>query len=168
LQNDAYGSWQARRDLIARFFDPVQDELDRQEEAEFHTVLTEAVPLVPRPVGPRWTRRSLNLSAASAPRHCQTGQQSLEPLREGGSRRHRDHFLVSSEILVLSVLDVGAQPEGGLGDHVPGLARRQPRALRQRARSRSRLGAASARAAIPTVRTLMTFISKRPPFASCA
>ena len=52
LQNDAYGSWQARRDLIARFFDPVQDELDRQEEAEFHTVLAEAVPLVPRPVGP--------------------------------------------------------------------------------------------------------------------
>jgi hypothetical protein len=29
--------------LIGKFFDPVQDELDRQEEAEFHAVLAEAV-----------------------------------------------------------------------------------------------------------------------------
>jgi hypothetical protein len=29
--------------LIGKFFDPVQDELDRQEEAELHAVLAEAV-----------------------------------------------------------------------------------------------------------------------------
>jgi hypothetical protein len=43
LKNDAYASWQARRDLIGKFFDPVQVELDRQQEAEFHAVLAEAV-----------------------------------------------------------------------------------------------------------------------------
>lgn len=43
LQKGASGSWQARRDLIAASFDPVQDELDRQEEGEFRAVLAEAV-----------------------------------------------------------------------------------------------------------------------------
>jgi hypothetical protein len=43
LKNDASGSWQARRELIANIFDSVEDELDRQEEAEFRVVLADAV-----------------------------------------------------------------------------------------------------------------------------
>lgn len=43
LKNDGYGSWQARRDLLGKFFEPVQEELDRQEEAEFRAVVAEAV-----------------------------------------------------------------------------------------------------------------------------
>lgn len=43
LRNDGYGSWQARRDLLEKFFAPVQTELDRQEEAQFRAVNAEAV-----------------------------------------------------------------------------------------------------------------------------
>ena len=43
LRNNASGSWQARRNIIAEFFDPVQDELDRREDAEFRAVLAEPV-----------------------------------------------------------------------------------------------------------------------------
>lgn len=43
LKNDARGSYQARRDLLDHFFDPVQEELDRQEEAQFRAVVAEAV-----------------------------------------------------------------------------------------------------------------------------
>ncbi|MCT2100163.1 hypothetical protein M3E00_16500 [Dietzia cinnamea] len=43
LKNDGYGSWQARRDLLGKFFEPVQEELDRQEEALFRAVVAEAV-----------------------------------------------------------------------------------------------------------------------------
>lgn len=43
LKNDGYGSWQARRDLLDQFFDPVQEELDRQEEAQFRGLLAEGV-----------------------------------------------------------------------------------------------------------------------------
>lgn len=43
LRNDGYGSWQARRDLLEKFFAPVQTELDRQEEAQFRSVNAEAV-----------------------------------------------------------------------------------------------------------------------------
>lgn len=43
LKNAGYGSWQARRDLLQKFFGPVQEELDRQEEAQFHATTAEAV-----------------------------------------------------------------------------------------------------------------------------
>jgi hypothetical protein len=43
LKNDGFGSWQARRDLLDKFFDPVQEELDRLEEAQFRAVVAEAV-----------------------------------------------------------------------------------------------------------------------------
>lgn len=43
LRNDGYGSWQARRDLLEKFFAPVQAELDRQEESQFRAVNAEAV-----------------------------------------------------------------------------------------------------------------------------
>lgn len=43
LQNDGYGSWQARRGLLDTFFKPVHEELDRLEEASFHAVVAEAV-----------------------------------------------------------------------------------------------------------------------------
>lgn len=43
LRNDCSGSWQARRDLLENIFEPVQTELDRQEEAQFRAVLAEAV-----------------------------------------------------------------------------------------------------------------------------
>jgi hypothetical protein len=43
LKNGACGSWQARRDIIAKFFDPVHDELDRREEEGFRAVLAEGV-----------------------------------------------------------------------------------------------------------------------------
>jgi hypothetical protein len=43
LQNDGYGSYQVRRKLIADIFDPVQDELDLQEESQFRAVLADAV-----------------------------------------------------------------------------------------------------------------------------
>ncbi|MCB0927140.1 MAG: hypothetical protein KDB70_04275 [Mycobacterium sp.] len=43
LRNDGYGSWQTRRDLLEKFFAPVQTELDRQEEAQFRAVNAEAV-----------------------------------------------------------------------------------------------------------------------------
>ncbi|KZE98969.1 hypothetical protein A2J04_15160, partial [Rhodococcus sp. EPR-279] len=43
MRNDCAGSWQARRDLLERFFEPVQEELDRQEEAQFRAVLVEGV-----------------------------------------------------------------------------------------------------------------------------
>lgn len=35
------GGWQARRDLLARFFDPVFDELDRLEDARFAATVAE-------------------------------------------------------------------------------------------------------------------------------
>ena len=37
------GGWQARRDLLARFFDPVFDELDRLEDARFAATVAEPV-----------------------------------------------------------------------------------------------------------------------------
>lgn len=43
VQNDCKGSWQARRDLLGKFFGPVRDELDRLEEVQFRAVLAEAV-----------------------------------------------------------------------------------------------------------------------------
>lgn len=43
LQNDGYGSWQARRDLLEGFFGPVLTELDRLEEAQFHAVVADPV-----------------------------------------------------------------------------------------------------------------------------
>lgn len=43
LQNDGYGSYQVRRNLIADILDPVQDELDRREESQFRAVLADAV-----------------------------------------------------------------------------------------------------------------------------
>lgn len=42
-RNDCSGSWQARRDLLEKYFEPVQQELDGQEEAQFRDVLAEAV-----------------------------------------------------------------------------------------------------------------------------
>lgn len=41
IQKDARGSWQARRDILASFFEPVFTELDRLEEAQFRGVLAE-------------------------------------------------------------------------------------------------------------------------------
>lgn len=43
LQNEGYGSWQARRDLLDKFFRPVLEELDRLEEASFRAIVAEAV-----------------------------------------------------------------------------------------------------------------------------
>jgi hypothetical protein len=43
LRKDCSGSWQARRDLLEQFFEPVQTELDRQEEEQFRAVLAEGV-----------------------------------------------------------------------------------------------------------------------------
>ena len=43
LQNEGYGSWQARRDLLDNFFRPVHEELDRLEEASFRAVVADAV-----------------------------------------------------------------------------------------------------------------------------
>lgn len=43
LQNDGYGSWQARRDILETLFRPVHDELDRLEDAQFQAVVAEAV-----------------------------------------------------------------------------------------------------------------------------
>ncbi|MGE2728975.1 hypothetical protein ACQI4F_05840 [Mycolicibacterium vaccae] len=42
-RNGCYGSWQARRSLLEDLFAPVQAELDRQEDAQFHAVNAEAV-----------------------------------------------------------------------------------------------------------------------------
>lgn len=39
--NDAYGSYQARRQILDDLFNPVQDELERQENAEFQSSLAE-------------------------------------------------------------------------------------------------------------------------------
>lgn len=41
LQNEGYGSWQARREILDKFFRPVHEELDRLEEAAFHAVVAE-------------------------------------------------------------------------------------------------------------------------------
>lgn len=43
LKNDGYGSWQARRDLLEKFFGPVQEELAREEEAQFQATTAVAV-----------------------------------------------------------------------------------------------------------------------------
>lgn len=43
IQNDARGSWQARRDLLAGYFEPVWAELDRLEETQFRAVLAEPI-----------------------------------------------------------------------------------------------------------------------------
>lgn len=43
VQKGAKGSWQARRDILSGFFDPVFNELDRLEDAQFSTVVAEAV-----------------------------------------------------------------------------------------------------------------------------
>jgi len=43
IRNDCSGSWQARRDLLQNLFDPVQTELDRQEDAQFRAVTAEAI-----------------------------------------------------------------------------------------------------------------------------
>lgn len=40
--NDAYGSYQARRQILDDLFNPVQNELERQENAEFRASLAEA------------------------------------------------------------------------------------------------------------------------------
>lgn len=43
IRNDCSGSWQARRVLLEEFFGPVQQQLDRLEEAQFRAVNAEAV-----------------------------------------------------------------------------------------------------------------------------
>ena len=43
ISEGAYGSWQARRDIIEKWFRPVQDQLDEAEEDEFIGELTEGV-----------------------------------------------------------------------------------------------------------------------------
>lgn len=43
LRNGCFNSWQARRDLLNDLFAPVQQELDRQEDAQFRSVSAEAV-----------------------------------------------------------------------------------------------------------------------------
>lgn len=44
--NNAYGSWQARRDILNRFFTPVEDELDRRELLSYKASLVD--PISPR------------------------------------------------------------------------------------------------------------------------
>lgn len=46
VRNEAKGSWQARRDILTGFFEPVREELDRLEDARFRAVL--AQPVSPR------------------------------------------------------------------------------------------------------------------------
>lgn len=43
LRHGCTGSWQARRDLLEEFFEPVRLELDRQEEAQFRANLADPV-----------------------------------------------------------------------------------------------------------------------------
>lgn len=43
MANDGYGSWQARRNILEELFRPVEDELDRQENAQFRASLAEGV-----------------------------------------------------------------------------------------------------------------------------
>jgi hypothetical protein len=43
IKNDCSGSWQARRELLEEFFGPVQQRLDKLEEAQFRAVNAEAV-----------------------------------------------------------------------------------------------------------------------------
>ncbi|MFJ2757497.1 hypothetical protein ACIO3S_17985 [Nocardioides sp. NPDC087217] len=43
IQKGARGSWQARRDLLAGYFEPVWAQLDHLEEAQFRAVLAEPV-----------------------------------------------------------------------------------------------------------------------------
>lgn len=39
LSNDGYGSWQARRDMVAAVFDPVQEALERLEDGASHELV---------------------------------------------------------------------------------------------------------------------------------
>ena len=43
LSEGAYGSWQARRDILEKWFRPVQDELDEADEQQFISELTEGI-----------------------------------------------------------------------------------------------------------------------------
>lgn len=43
LSEGAYGSWQARRDILEKWFRPVQDELDEADEQQFIGELTEGI-----------------------------------------------------------------------------------------------------------------------------
>lgn len=43
LSEGAYGSWQARRDILEKWFRPVQDQLDEADEQQFIGELTEGI-----------------------------------------------------------------------------------------------------------------------------
>lgn len=43
LAEGAYGNWQARRDIIEKWFRPVQDQLDEADEQQFMGALTEGI-----------------------------------------------------------------------------------------------------------------------------
>lgn len=62
-RNDAYGSWQARRDILHEIFDPIHDQLPIEKSRHFRPSWpTRSVPEV-EPVGPGSTPRSPNCGA---------------------------------------------------------------------------------------------------------
>lgn len=92
LKNDGYGSWQARRDLLDTFFDLVQEELDRQEEAQFRTVLAEAVSPHGATGWPKvdeeLTELKRRFRSATSPPPGLPRRRQPERRRTGGSQSH--------------------------------------------------------------------------------
>ncbi|WAP52637.1 hypothetical protein OL239_05285 [Arthrobacter sp. ATA002] len=71
-RNDGHGSWQARRDMVEGFFEPLHELLDQREAASMAWTL--ATPISPRPVT-GWSRVDLEIAEMRRHFNAATSQQ---------------------------------------------------------------------------------------------
>jgi len=78
MANDAYGSWQARRDILNQLFEPVHQELARLEDHELEAVL--AKPVTSHP-GTGWSRVDTEDQRNATPLWCGSERPGLPQYR---------------------------------------------------------------------------------------